>query len=171
MDLKKFDHIKIPDELDQYIDKGIAKGKAYNQSSFSFTKWKYKRFTKIVASITLIGSISLITIANVPVLANELEKIPVVGKLVKVLDFDNGSDSGGNITDGTKIGTQPISENKVDIFFELDKEVTDFVPYYNVTYREYPYGLAFEFYGVRGFDLKKQKKTCNHYRILQMCMS
>lgn len=157
MDLKKYDDIKIPDNLNQYIDKGLEKGRTYLNEN----KSNYKPWGKAVAGALIATAIGMTTVSNIPVIAQELVDIPIVGKLVKVLDFTNSTDKGGEITDGAEIIVDTAKENTIDIYFEAKDKNISSVPNYKVEYRRYPYGLVFQFNGVREFDFKGTEKLLN----------
>lgn len=157
MDLKKYDDIKIPDNLNQYIDKGLEKGRTYLNEN----KNNYKPWGKAVAGALIATAIGMTTVSNIPVIAQELVDIPIVGKLVKVLDFTNSTAKGGEITDGAEIIVDTAKENTIDIYFEAKDQNISSVPNYKVEYRRYPYGLVFQFNGVREFDFKGTEELLN----------
>ena len=112
MNLKDYDDIQVPTNLNDYIDKGIQKGMDYKneRKSISFKK---------VASIALVSGVTLTAASNIPVFANELVKIPIIGELVKVLDFTESVQFGGVITDGKRIVVDS---------FKKDMEVLKLIP-------------------------------------------
>ncbi|MGL5348008.1 MAG: SPOR domain-containing protein [Peptostreptococcaceae bacterium] len=145
MSLKENDNIKVPENLNDYIDKGIKKGMDY--------KGKNKNSSLIKAASAVLISGGIITsISNIPVLANELVKIPVIGELVKVLDFSKSTQLGGVITDGNKIVIDSLDKNNINIYFTDNGKLATNVPHYEVEYRQYPYTLVFKFSGVRYID-------------------
>lgn len=145
MNLKDYDDIKIPDNLNEYIDKGIEKGKKYENSTFN-----KKTSTFIPAAIA--SSIILVTASNIPVSANELIKIPIIGELIKVLDFTGSTAFGGVITDGNNIIFDSFEKDSIDIYFTKNGQFVDNVPNYEIEYREYPYTVVLTFNGVRYFE-------------------
>ncbi len=145
MNLKDYDDIKVPENLNDYIDKGIKKGIEYKSKSRNKTLMK-------VAAIPLISVLTLGTSANIPVLAKELVDIPVIGEIVKVLDFTESTQYGGMITDGNRIVIDSLSKNSINIYFTNDGKLIDTSPNYEVEYRKYPYTLVFNFRGVRYLD-------------------
>lgn len=155
MNLKDYDDIKIPKELNDYIDKGIEKGIKYKQKTHK------RNFTK-AASILLIGSTILISISNIPVVARELIKIPVLGSVVKILSINDSSIFGGLITDGNTVVIDSLEENSVNIYFTKDDALVENVPHYEIEYREYPYTIVLTFDGIRGiYDTNIQEKVEN----------
>lgn len=151
MDLKKYDDIKVPDKLNQYIDKGLQKGEEHvNKSKSNYSSWG-----KAVAGVFIVTAIGITTISNIPVIAQELVDVPIIGELVKILDFTNSTNQGGQITDGAQIVIDTARENTIDIYFKAKNQNISDVPNYKVEYRKYPYGLVFQFNGVREFDLNK----------------
>ncbi|WP_042276522.1 hypothetical protein, partial [[Clostridium] dakarense] len=81
MNLNDYDNIKVPKNLNDHIDKGIQKGIRYKKESKS-------RNLKKIASIAVISTMTLAA-CNISTFANELVKIPIVGEIVRVLDFTN----------------------------------------------------------------------------------
>lgn len=155
MNLKDYDNIKIPTELNDYIDKGIEKGIKYKQKS-------HKRNFIKVASLFLIGSTVLVSASNIPVVAKELIKIPVLGNVVKILSINDSSIFGGLITDGNTVVIDSLEDNSVNIYFTKDDALVEGVPHYEIEYSEYPYTIVFTFDGVRGiYDTNIQEKVEN----------
>lgn len=143
MDLKEYDNIKVPERLNEYIDKGIEKGINYKKRNGSNT------FIK-VASILLISTVTLLSVSNIPAVAKELIKIPVIGQIVKVLDLTKNNEFGGIITDGNSLIVDSLNENSINIYFSKDGALVENAPHYEIEYREYPYTIVLTFDGVRG---------------------
>lgn len=158
MDLKDYDKLEIPENLNDYINKGIEKGINYETKHKSD---KYK-ILKRVASVLAISTITLTTVSNIPIFANELIKIPIIGELVKVLDFRKSTEFGGIVTDGSTMIVDSLEKNNINIYFSKDREVINDLPAYEISYSEYPYTLFIKFSGVREYyDTKIQEKISN----------
>lgn len=144
MNLNDYDDIKVPESLKDYIDKGIERGINYKKESKS-------RILKQVASIAIISTMTL-AVSNIPAFANELVKIPIVGGIVRVLDFTNSVQFGGVITDGNSMVIDSLKKDAINIYFSKYGEFIDELPNYEVNYREYPYTIVLTFNGVRNVD-------------------
>lgn len=144
MNLNDYDDIKVPESLKDYIDKGIERGINYKKESKS-------RILKQVASIAIISTMTL-AVSNIPAFANELVKIPIVGEIVRVLDFTNSVQFGGVITDGNSMVIDSLKKDAINIYFGKYGEFIDELPNYEVNYREYPYTIVLTFNGVRNVD-------------------
>ena len=151
MRIEDYDKVEIPKNLNDYIDKGIEKGIDYNKSHKNIV---YKRSAAIVAA----SLIALVTASNVPAFANELVKVPIIGEVVKVLDFTNSVSFGGVITDGNNIVIDSFKKDTINIYFTNNGEFVADTPNYEIEYREYPYTLVFTFSGVRRLDDTKIEK-------------
>lgn len=147
MNLKDYDSVRIPDNINEYIEKGIEKGINY----------KVNNKNNIIKKSSLISAASLIcliTASNIPVFANELVNIPIIGEIVKVLDFTNSIEFGGVITDGNNIIIDSLSNDTINIYFNKDGELSNDTPYYEIEYRQYPNTIVLTFSGVRGYNDK-----------------
>lgn len=155
MNLRDYDNIKIPENLNEYIDKGIEKGEKYKKESSS------NGFIKVAATV-LIGTTVLVSVSNIPTVAKELIKIPILGNIVKVLDMNDSSKWGGMITDGNTMVIDSLDKNTLDIYFTKNDELIGNTPHYEIEYREYPYTIILTFDGVRGInDTNIQEKVMN----------
>ncbi|GGH11204.1 SPOR domain-containing protein [Paenibacillus segetis] len=156
MELQEYDNLNIPNNLDDYIDRGIAKGVAHNMKEtppLQKRRNPFRIWGQVAAAVIIGGGLFLTVAANVPVMAKGLENIPVVGNLVKVLDFSHqNAQSGGQVTDGAKVTVGSGTENTIDIHFKINGDSISDVPAYTTKYDKYPYKLTFEFNGVREFD-------------------
>ncbi|MGL6107775.1 hypothetical protein [Romboutsia sp.] len=140
MNFKDYDEVKVPDNVYEYIDKGIKKGIKHQHSK--------KSTIPKAASIVLISGITLIGGSNIPVFANELIKIPIVGEIVKVLDFTTNK-QGGLITDGNSVIIDSLDKDTINIYFSDNNKIVANAPNYKIEKREYPYTLVITFNGVR----------------------
>lgn len=145
MNFREYDDINIPHNLNDYIDKGIEKGKKNKKTSNK----------KSIEKLTLAALISIFILAitsNIPSFANGLIKVPILGQIVKVLDIRGNSGFGGVITDGNNIIFDSLEKDCINIYFTKDGSLVDYTPNYDIEYREYPYTIVFTFDGVRNFE-------------------
>ncbi|NDI35344.1 hypothetical protein [Chengkuizengella sediminis] len=153
---EEYKEIQIPSELNQVVQTGIERGrtKMYKRSR--------NKFLNICASFIL-GLTLLTASVNIsPTFGQSLEKIPYMGKLVKVLQFNNGTSEGGTITDGTDISEIDSFEKdgyeNIVINFSQDDMLQNDVPAYEVRYDENPYAMTFEICGARNFSAEEDFK-------------
>ena len=151
MDLKDYDYISVPKELNAAIEKGINRGITYKKDKQGHKKWRL-----VVATIIIVGGLTT-TVANVPILAKELVKIPVVGELIKILNFTGSIAEGGVRNDGLYINVDSYEEESIDLYFTRNNNLESDVPVYEFTYHQYPYELEMKLQGVRGFDIQAVK--------------
>lgn len=144
MNLKDYDDIKVPDNLYEYIDKGIEKGMKYEKRSL---KSKIK-----LLPVALVGAALITTVSNIPSFASELVKIPVVGEIVKILNFAGTTEYGGMITDGNQMVIDSLAKDSINIYFTKDNQLVEDSPSYEIEYRKYPNTMVFTFNGVRGIE-------------------
>lgn len=155
--------IETPSEISNAIMEGMKRGKK-EMTQNNNTRSKV---LKVCASMVLATSL-LTGVVNVsPAFAETLKDIPVIGEIVKVLQFTDGEADGGVITDGTDISGIEIVEDatveEIIIEFSNEGENQDIVGAYKVTQAEYPNTLTFEIGGARRFtamdDFKKLQES------------
>ncbi|MBY9079002.1 hypothetical protein KIH86_00010 [Paenibacillus sp. HN-1] len=132
----RYDNIKVPDELASVIHHAQKRAAARKHSL------RVMRFASV-----LVACVVLLFVVNIPSVANAMTKIPVVGKIVQVLQFGEG----GEITDGASVGTE-AAENTLKIHFSSGNEPAANVPFYTVEQKSAPNRLIFTFNGTRQFD-------------------
>ncbi|AIQ16622.1 hypothetical protein H70357_08060 [Paenibacillus sp. FSL H7-0357] len=138
----RYENIKIPEQLASVI---------YNaQKSASARKRSLRtmRFASLIAAC-----IMLLFTVNIPSVSHAMSKIPVVGKIVQVLQFGGG----GERTDGARVGTE-AAENTLKIHFSSGNEPVANVPSYTVEQKGAPNRLIFTFNGTRQFDYETIEK-------------
>ena len=145
MNFREYDDINIPHNLNDYMDKGIEKGKKNKKTS-------NKKSIEKLTLAALISIFILATTSNIPSFANGLIKVPILGQIVKVLDIRGNSGFGGVITDGNNIIFDSLEKDCINIYFTKDGSLVDYTPNYDIEYREYPYTIVFTFDGVRNFE-------------------
>ena len=143
--------IETPSEISETIIKGIERGKK-EMNLHSNAK---NRVLKICASLVLATSILTGAVNVSPTFADTLSNIPVIGEIVKVLQFTNNEARGGVITDGTDIDNIDIiadeTSEEIIIEFSNGDENQDIVGSYNIIKAEYPNTITFEIGGARRF--------------------
>ncbi|NBI28693.1 hypothetical protein [Chengkuizengella marina] len=150
---KEYKDIQIPSELNHVVQTGIERGRT------KMNKRSSNKFLNICASLIL-GLTLLTASVNIsPTFGHSLENIPYMGKLVKVLQFNNGTSEGGTVTDGTDIsGIDSFEkegyENIVINFSQYDMLQND-VGAFKVKYDENPYTMTFEINGARYISAEK----------------
>ena len=145
-ELKKiYDDIEIPEELDDKINVAIKRAK---------TRKKFNVTGGAVAAAVLTFTLFVNTNAA---FAKSMSSMPVLGKLVQVLQFNKGIGYGGNITDGADIAsiensnkgnTSKITINVSTIMNTMNK--------FKVEYRDYPSTMIFTMYGTRNMSAEKE---------------
>lgn len=162
---KAYEEIEIPEELaavtDAAIQKGIMEQKRKKNARTSL--W-VKRIGLSAASLFILFTISINTI---PAFASSLEKIPILGTLVKTLQFNKGHAGGGTITDRTDVNVISLhkqdGQEQIVIHFAQDNQAQQIASYFEVKYSEYPNMMSFAISGARQFsavtDLEVLKKS------------
>ncbi|MCB2312514.1 hypothetical protein LGL55_14560 [Clostridium tagluense] len=160
-DLKKiYDDIQVPENLSEFVDISLVKGRSRMKKENIKKGW-IKGFVASVAVFTVFT----ISINTMPAFANSLVDVPIVGKLVKVLQFKNGEASGGKITDGTDANSINIKKNAsnetivINFTNNKDNKVTDNVAHFKVDYKSNPTTMTFTINGARALTAEKDFET------------
>ncbi|MGF7060327.1 DUF4179 domain-containing protein [Brassicibacter mesophilus] len=152
--LKKiYEDIETSDRLDEVINNAILRGKIDMKKSN-----RKKGILKSIVGIAAAVGIFTVSINGIPSFASKLEDVPVLGSLVKVLQFNEGKSQGGEITDGVNINKMFLQKGKDSdsILISFDSEhIEDTTPYFDVKYKEAPYTMTFSVSGVRDFTARK----------------
>jgi len=153
--------IETPPEISNAIMTGIERGKKeMTQNNNSRSK-----VLKVCASMVLATSILTGAINVSPTFAETLKNIPIIGEIVKVLQFTDGEAEGGIITDGTDISGIDIVEEEtfeeIVIEFSNDGDNQNNVGAYKVVQAEYPSTITFEIGGARRFTAMEDFKKLN----------
>lgn len=149
---RSYDDIEIPEELDDKINVAIKRAK---------TRKRFNVTGGAVAAVIVTFTLFINTNAA---FAKTMSSVPVLGKLVQVLQFNNGIGYGGNITDGADIAsikdstegnTSKITINVSTIMNSMNK--------FKVEYKDYPSTMIFTMYGSRSMtaenEFEKLKKN------------
>lgn len=133
-----YNEIEIPKELSFASRKGIERGKIYKQKNSSS-----KRALKWTGSVAAAVLISFtVGVNTVPAFASSMDQIPVLGKLVSVLQFTEGSAGGGTIQDGVDVNFISVKQLKnsdqLILNFANPDETQQMASSYNVKFTENP---------------------------------
>ncbi|WP_313756866.1 DUF4179 domain-containing protein [Tissierella sp.] len=175
-DLKNvYSDIKIPDALDDTINNSILRGKNYMKKNNN-----KRKIINGLASVAAAIGIFTLSINISPSFANSLEEVPVLGTLVRILQFNNGSSQGGEITDGVDINFISLREGQdfdtINVNFKgFEEETQEIVPSFNIDYKEAPFTMTFSISGARGLsaseyfeELKKSKYIKDVYQLITL---
>jgi len=166
LDLKKeYDEIEIPAELKSAVENGIKRGEKHMNSNKT-TNIFVKTFAGVAAAFIVL----MMTVNVSPVLAAAMEEVPLLGSLVKVLQFDHGQAGGGEITDSTDISDLDTFEKEgyenIVINFTQGDVGQENMGAYKITYSENPYTMTFEIGGARRFSAKDDfEKILQHENV------
>ncbi|WP_027624977.1 hypothetical protein [Clostridium lundense] len=172
-DLKKiYDDIEIPENLDEAVNSALRKGEGKMKKG----NRRWLKGSGIAAAIIIAATIGINTM---PVFANTLISVPGVGRLVKILQFNNGEGNGGKVTDGADVNLIRIKSYKnsesILINFAKNEKAATISPSYKVEYNTNPYTLTFTISGARKLnaesyfeDLKKSKYISDVYKLMTL---
>ncbi|NUU62874.1 DUF4179 domain-containing protein [Paenibacillus agri] len=162
-----YNDIEIPQELSAAARKGIERGKQHRRKNSVVRrslKWGGSAAAAVLVSFT-------ISVNTMPAFAGSLEQVPVLGKLVKVLQFTQGSAGGGTIQDGVDVDfialkTQGERDQLILNFANPDEDQT-LASSYNVKFTEYPYTMTISVSGARKFSAAKDLETLKESRFVE----
>jgi hypothetical protein len=162
-----YNEIEIPKELSFASRKGIERGKIYKQKNSSS-----KRALKWTGSVAAAVLISFtVGVNTVPAFASSMDQIPVLGKLVSVLQFTEGSAGGGTIQDGVDVNFISVKQLKNSdqlILNFANPDVTQqLASSYNVKFTENPATMTITVSGARKFSAVKDLETLKQSRYVQ----
>lgn len=155
---EEYEQIEIPPELYNSIQIGIDRGREKMNAKNKTVNTAMKICASFIIALALFtGSINVS-----PAFADALRGIPIVGRLVKILQFTEGKSDGGKITDGTDISNIDLIEEdgyeNLIINFSQDDELQVDVGAFKVKYEENPYTMSFEIGGARRISAKENFK-------------
>ncbi|MGV7116724.1 hypothetical protein [Paenibacillus kyungheensis] len=142
MKKNRYNDIHIPEQLADVIHNAQQKAVKRKQS------FRIVQYSSLIAAC-----IAFIMIVNISSVASAMSQIPVLGSIVKVLQWGEG----GEITDGAQVNTAVVADH-IQIHFSHDGKVSQRVPFYTVKHKIAPNRLIFTFEGVRTFDYDKVKQ-------------
>jgi hypothetical protein len=172
--------VTVPDTLDDAIRRGVLKGKnQMNGRKLMEDKRKKRRGMRAVAAVAAAFMILVASVNLSPAFAEQLSGIPIIGQLVKVLIFTEGSATGGTITDGSDIsGVSTDKKGNSETFtihFEQGSQPQTLAGAYKVVYAQHPETLSFQISGVRMFSavedfeaMKKSGLVADVYRVITL---
>lgn len=142
MKKNRYNDIHIPEQLADVIHNAQQKAVKRKQS------FRIVQYSSLIAAC-----IAFIMIVNISSVASAMSQIPVLGSIVKVLQWGEG----GEITDGAQVNTAVVADH-IQIYFSHEGKVSQRVPFYTVKHKIAPNRLIFTFEGVRTFDYDKVKQ-------------
>jgi hypothetical protein len=154
-DLKKvYEDIAVPENLSEFVNISLEKGRSRMKKEKIKNNW-IKGFAASVAVFTIFT----ISINTLPTFARSLEGIPGLGTLIKVLQFNKGTATGGEITDGVDANSIALNQNgnteTIVINFTNNNEVTDTAAHFKVDYKNNPATMVFTINGARALSAEK----------------
>lgn len=154
-DLKKvYEDMEVPENLSEFVNISLEKGRSRMKNEKIKNNW-IKGFAASVAVFTAFT----ISINTMPTFANSLVDIPGVGSLVKVLQFNKGTATGGKITDGVDVNSINLNKNDstetIVINFASNNEIINNVAHFKVDYKNNPSTMTFTINGARALTAEK----------------
>lgn len=154
-DLKsKYHEVEIPKLLSERVDLAIAE--ALNKRETKSEKGQTNSMKQFKRGLMgAVAALAILTTAvNVsPTFADAAKQIPLIGELVKILEFRDGKASGGVITDGSDVSEVSLKQMEgyetFKIAFEQDGNAQALAGAYEIKYQENPYTMTISLYGVR----------------------
>lgn len=151
---KQYENIEIPNELNEFVKMGIEKGGIEMKKRKKKISW-----IKGIASTAAVFTVFTVSVNTMPVFADSMSSIPGIAQLVKVLQFNKGTATGGKITDGNEVKNITSKDNKdsqtITIDISKDNMIQDRVPHFKVEYKKHPYTMTFTISGVRKLSAEK----------------
>lgn len=175
--------IEIPEELSLASRTGIERGKQYkrdqqNQQPQLDNQHKQEKRGMKMSGLKWTGSVAAallisftVGVNTVPAFADSLHDVPVLGKLVSVLKFTNGSAGGGTIQDGVDVNFISLKQEKnsdqMILNFANSDLTQDFASSYNVKFSDDPSTMTITVYGARNFSAVKDLETLKQSKYVQ----
>ncbi|KTD86422.1 hypothetical protein [Paenibacillus etheri] len=165
---KAYNDIEIPEELSQASRKGIERGKLHKQQKrgikMSGLKWTGSVAAAVIISFT-------VGVNTVPAFADSMNHVPVLGKLVSVLKFTDGSAGGGTIQDGVDVNFIALKHQKnsdqMILNFANSDNTQDLASSYNVKFTDNPSTMTVTVSGARNFSAIKDLETLKQSKYVQ----
>lgn len=162
-----YDNIEIPEELSAMMQQAIERGKLHRKRKRTRNSW-IKRASAFAAAVFALFTISVNTM---PAFASSLQDIPGLGKLVKILQFNQGSAGGGTIQDGTDVNFITLNKQgnaeSIILNFTQNNQIQQVANSFNVKFTEYPNTMTFAVGGARKFSAVKDFETLRQSNYIQ----
>jgi len=181
-----YDEIKIPENIDFVVSKGIKKGRKKMKTK--------KRNMNILKSLTSVAAAFLIfafALNASPAFANSVRQLPGGETITRLLVFVDGTAVGGEITDGQDISDIQVDapsnekageENAAEVYYETltvdlyqGMEAASIAGAFTVTQKTHPYSIEVHLAGVRAFsaadafpNLEDKKLFDSIYRLITL---
>lgn len=176
---KEYNDIEIPQELSLASRTGIERGKQYIQDQQNQQQdYQQEKRGRTMTGLKWTGSVAAailisftVGINTVPAFAKSLHDVPVLGELVKVLKFTNGSAGGGTIQDGVDVNFISLKQEKnrdqMILNFANSDTTEDLASTYNVKFSENPSTMTVTVHGARNFSAVKDLATLKQSKYVQ----
>lgn len=132
--------IEVAAELDKVINNAISRAERQRRRT--------SRQRRAMLGFAALFACFAISINTIPAFAAFMGELPGVGRIVNILRLNNDTAGGGEITDGQQVGPIIVENETLTIFFS-EGMPNSVLPWYQATYKEYPYSLVLELGGVR----------------------
>lgn len=169
-----YENLAVPGEVDPVIVAALRRGGKEKRRIAG-----RRRMMRVAAGFALLVTAFAVTVNTVPAFADSMRGLPLVGDLVRILRLEQGTGSGGEITDGTQIGVGGIEQKGekeiITLSFSQAGLPTETANYYEAEYSEYPASILFSIPGARGLsledifpDIKNSNSVRDVYRLVTL---
>ncbi len=144
---KSYKNVEVPEELDLVVKAAIKKGEASRRMS------ALRKMAATAAAVLLLAFTAGINLS--PAFAETVGSIPGASGLVKILQFNKGSLTGGEITDGKQVGPitreeeQDVAGETITIPIYQDGIQAGTAGYFEVRQNLYPHSVIIDLHGIR----------------------
>ncbi|MEQ7052792.1 DUF4179 domain-containing protein [Paenibacillaceae sp. P-4] len=166
-----YDDIEIPEELAVVTLKAIERGKRERQNVKEKRRNRWLKLVGASAAAALV--LFVISVNTMPAFAKQIEEIPVLGRLVKILQFNQGSARGGELQGGTDVSLISLRQqgNSDVIMLNFTKtseqnKAREKATLFNVKFSEYPDTMTFSVFDARAFSALTDLATLKNSRYI-----
>ena len=158
--------IQVPKALDNAIYRGLERGSKNKRRRI------VKQYVLSAATFFILVMVSLaVTINLSPSFANSLADVPVLGRIVKLLQFVDGKASGGSINDGVDINNLEVVETygteSFVIHFAKGNETLSELSAFEIHRYEKPNTIQFDMGGVRMLSASEDFGTIRRLKLVK----
>lgn len=162
--------LEAPEELDRVIKNAIGRGKITMRRK----RQRAKIFRLAFGLLATLLATFTISVNVLPAFAESLRSFPGTAGLVKLLQFDRGKASGGDITDGQDVRLISWEAQKGFERITLDYSAAGETGlpvgapgFFEIIEEQYPYRLVFHLGGIRGFSALNQLPDLTGSRLVE----